>query len=171
MSKIYEQRRRVCMGEFEYLVDDDDQTAWIDVGNSGGARVYTLPESVVIDGIAFAITSVEIGAFCTCYDTGIEELYVPDCYEYLDQDCFSASPIKTLHIGKGLRHYMFWSLKSASPDLVVEIDPENPYIKISEDGHMVLSKDGKTLITVYLIFTPPALAPFASACVRLDGST
>ena len=146
MSKSYCERRKVRQGNFEYLLDDDDRTAWINEGNSGGARVYTLPESVVIEGIVFAITSVEIGAFGTCYDTGIEELYVPGCYEYMDQDCFSASPIKTLHIGKGLRHYMFWSLKSASPDLVVEIDPENPYIKISEDGHMVLSKDGKTLI-------------------------
>ena len=41
---------------------------------------------------------------------------------------------------------MFWSFKFASPNLIVEIDPENPYIRMSDDGHMVLSYDGTTLI-------------------------
>ena len=146
MSKAYNERRRVCQGEFEYLVDDDDRTAWIYKGNSGGAKVYTLPETAVIDGVPYTITSVEIGAYGTESDSLIEELNIPDCYEYLDEESFRASPIKVLHIGKGLRHYMFWSLKSAVSDFVVEIDQDNPFIRMSDDGHMVLSKDGKTLI-------------------------
>ena len=146
MSKAYNERRRVRQGEFEYLVDDDDRTAWIYKGNSGGAKVYTLPETAVIDGVPYTITSVEIGAYGTESDSLIEELYIPDCYEYLDEESFRASPIKVLHIGKGLRHYMFWSLKSAVSDFVVEIDQDNPFIRMSDDGHMVLSKDGKTLI-------------------------
>jgi len=146
MSKAYNERRRVCQGEFEYLVDDDDRTAWIYKGNSGGAKVYTLPETAVIDGVPYTITSVEIGAYGTESDSLIEELYIPDSYEYLDEESFRASPIKVLHIGKGLRHYMFWSLKSAVSDFVVEMDQDNPFIRMFDDGHMVLSKDGKTLI-------------------------
>lgn len=146
MSKAFDERRKVRQGDFEYLVDDDDRTAWINEGNSGGARIYTLPEKVVIDGVTYTITSVEIGAYGMESDSLIEELYIPDCYEYFDEECFSGSPIKMLHIGKGLRHYMFWSLKSAASDFVVEIDQDNPFIKMSDDGHMVLSKDGKMLI-------------------------
>ena len=80
MSKAYNERRRVRKGEFEYLVDDDDRTAWICKGNSGGAKVYTLPETVVIDGETYTITSVEFGAYGTKSDSLIEELYIPDCY-------------------------------------------------------------------------------------------
>ena len=49
MSKDFDERRKVPQGDFEYLVDDDDRTAWINEGNSGGARIYTLPEKVVIE--------------------------------------------------------------------------------------------------------------------------
>ena len=48
MSKTYEERRRVRQGDFEYLVDDDDRTAWISEGHCGGARVYTMPGKVTI---------------------------------------------------------------------------------------------------------------------------
>ena len=146
MSKAYDERRKVSQGGFEYLVDDNDRTAWVNKGHSGGARVYSLPETVVIDGEKYTITSVEFGAYGTMSDSLIEELYIPDCYEYFDEESFRASPIKVLHIGKGLRHYMFWSLKSAASELVVEIDRDNPFIRMSYDGHMVLSKDGKMLI-------------------------
>ena len=146
MSKAFDERRKVRQGDFEYLVDDDDKTAWISKGTSGGARVYTLPESVDIDGVTYKVTSVEIGAYGTERDSLIEELYIPDCFEYFDEECFCLSPIRKLHIGKGLRHYMFWSLKSAASDFVVEIAPDNPYIKMSDDGHMILSKDGRELI-------------------------
>ena len=146
MSKIYEQRHRVCMGEFEYLVDDDDQTAWIDVGNSGGARVYTMPDKVLIDGILYSITSAEAGAYGTPLDKNLEEVYFPDSYEYFDEYTFYDSPIKRIHLGKGFRYYMYWTLKSAADDLQVDIDPGNPYIKMSNDGLFILSKDGKELI-------------------------
>ena len=49
MSKSYNERRRVRKGEFEYMVDDDDRTAWVNIGHSGGAKIYLLPEKVVIE--------------------------------------------------------------------------------------------------------------------------
>lgn len=149
MSKTYEERRRVCQGDFEYLVDDDDRTAWIGEGHCSGARVYTMPEKVTIDGVEYTITSAEIGAFRTPHDTNLEEVYFPDSYEYFDEYTFCDSPVRKVRLGKGFRHYSYWSLRSAAPDVKVEIDAGNPYIKMSDDGHMVLSKDGKELI--YLV--------------------
>ena len=147
MNKKWEDRRRYKIGDFEYLLDDDDRTAWISEGNSGGARVYTMPESVEIEGVVYTITSVEIGAYGTPQDVFLEEVWFPDSYDYFDEYSFSNSPIKKIHLGKGFRYYMYWTLKSASPDVKVEIDPENPYITMSDDGHMILNKDGKELIT------------------------
>ena len=149
MSKNYNDRREVSQGDFAFLVDDEDRTAWISEGNSGSREVYTLPEQVVIDGMNYLITSVEIGAFNTCKDKGLKELFVPNCYEYLDEESFNGSPIERLHLGKGLKHYMFWFMKSAVANVEIIIDPQNPYIKMSDDGHMVLSKDGTQLI--YLV--------------------
>lgn len=153
MTKSHNERRRYRIGEFEYLLDDDNRTAWIDKGNCGGAKVYTMPSSVVIEGIKYSITSVEIDAYNTPQDAFLEEVFFPDSYEYFDEYTFCNSPIKKVHLGKGFRWYMYWTLKSAVPDVKVEIDPENPYIKMSDDGNMVLTKDGKTLI--YLIHDIP----------------
>jgi len=149
VSKTYEERRRVRQGDFEYLVDDDDRTAWISEGHCGGARVYTMPGKVTIEGVEYTITSVEIGAYRTSHDTNLEEVYFPDSYEYFDKYTFCCSPIRKVRLGKGFRHYMYWTLRSAVPDVKVEIDAGNPYIKMSDDDHMVLTKDGKELI--YLV--------------------
>ena len=149
MSKRYEERRKYRIGDFEYLLDDDDRTAWIYEGNSGGAKVYTMPDKVEIDGVIYTITSVEIGAYQTPLDINLEEVIFPDCYENFDEYTFCNSPIKKVYLGKGFQYYMYWTLKSAADDFIVEIDPDNPYLKMSDDGHMVLTKDGKELI--YLI--------------------
>ena len=142
------ERRTVFRDGFEYLLDDDDRTAWIQEGNSGGARVYVMPEKVEIDGVTYTITSVEFNAYNTPLDTGLEELYFTDGYEYFDEYAFGRSPLKKIRLGKGLRYYMQGALRSAADDVRMEIDPDNPYIKMSNDGHSVLSKDGKELIYV-----------------------
>ena len=148
MTKRYEERRRCRMGDFEYMLDDDDLTAWIEDGHSNGARIYTLPETVEIENRIFRITSVEAGGYGTENDRNIEELIIPDSYEYLDEYSFGAAPINKLHIGKGLQYYHPWCLKSAAPNISIDIHPQNNSLKMSEDGHFVLSKDGKGLVAL-----------------------
>lgn len=148
MSKGYYERRRFRSGDFEYLLDDDDRTAWIDKGCSGGARVYSLPETALVEGIVYKVTGVEVHGFNTQGDCQIEELFIPDNCEYIDELSFRQAPVKTLHIGKGLRNYHPWSFRSACPDWLVEIHPDNPCLKTSADGHMILSRDGKELVAL-----------------------
>ena len=100
MSKKWEDRRRYRIGDFEYLLDDEDRTAWISEGNSGGAKVYTMPEKVEIEGVVYTITSVEIGAYGTPQDASLEEVWFPDSYDFFDECSFSNSPIKKIHLGK-----------------------------------------------------------------------
>lgn len=149
MTKCFTERRKYQIGDFEYLLDDDDRTAWISKGHTAGARRYTLPESVEIEGVAYTITSVECMAYSTSRDANLEEIVFPDSYEYFGEYTFGQAPLKRVRLGKGFRYYAYWSLKGAAEDVIVEIDSENPSLKMSEDGHMVLTKDGKIL--VYLI--------------------
>ena len=148
MSKRYEERRKYSIGDFEYLLDDEDGTAWIDDGNSGGAKVYTLPEKVEIEDRVFLITSVEAGGFGTDNDRNLEELFIPDGYEYFDEYSFVEAPISKLHIGKGLQYFHPWCLKSAAANISIDIHPQNNSFKMSEDRCFVLSKDGKELVAM-----------------------
>ena len=154
MSKSYDERRKVICGDFIYLVDDDDMTAWIGEGHTGGGRTAVLPESVVLEGRTYMIRSVEIGAYAG--EEELEELYIPDCYEFIDEGSFhGCGRLRTVHIGKGLRWYCYWSF-SGSPIEKIDIDPDNPFLKVSDDGCSVLSKDGKTMF--FNVIPKPALA-------------
>lgn len=78
------ERRSYEKDGFVYLLDDN-QTAWIREGSTGGQR-YRLPESIDVAGKSYMITDTDIGAFCD--EPNLEELIVPDCYKYIDEDSF-----------------------------------------------------------------------------------
>lgn len=143
MSKSYDERRFVRQRAFEYLIDDDDLTAWISEGCSGGAEVYTLPEQVEIDGKTYRLTSVEIGAFCSDQER-IRELFIPDCYEYIDEDSFKINSLRIVHIGKGLQAFQPWSFTSKLETLTIH--PDNPLLSVSADGKCILRKDDETML-------------------------
>lgn len=143
MGKNYYERRVVRQGAFEYRVDDDDLTAWISKGYSGGAEVYTLPEQVEIDGKTYRLTSVEIGAFCSDQER-IRELFIPDCYEYIDEDSFKINTLRIVHAGKGLKTYHPWSFTSKLETLIIH--PDNPLLSVSADGKCILRKDDETML-------------------------
>lgn len=143
MTKAYNERRIVRQGTFEYRVDDDDRTAWISEGCSGGAEVYTLPEQVRIDGKAYRLTSVEIGAFCSNKER-IRELFIPDCYEYTDEDSFKINTLRIVHIGKGLQTFQPLSFTSKLETLTIH--PDNPLLSVSADGRCILRTDDETML-------------------------
>lgn len=143
MSKNYEERRRYKCGDWEYLLDDDDHTAWISKGHTGKQKVYALPTVLNVDGEPYVIESVELFAYAE--NRYIEELIVPDCYIFVDSDAFShCKNLKRVYMGKGIETYPYWSFPCC-PLEELTIDPQSPYIKLSDDGCMVLTKDGKRL--------------------------
>ena len=145
MAKGYDERRHAAIDGYEYLLDDDDMTAWIAHGPREVPEIYALPERVSIEGLSYRVTSVEIGAF-SFVATPIAELVVPDSFEYIDEDSFHFTTVRTVRIGKGLKGYHPWLF---SNDLErVSIDRGNPYIRMSDDGNSVLTADGRTLLAV-----------------------
>ncbi len=63
MSKDYAERHRYICDGWEYLLDDDDRTAWISNGVIGKQKVYTLPTALNVDGESYVIESVELFAY------------------------------------------------------------------------------------------------------------
>ena len=140
-------RRKHKAGRFVWLLDDENMTAWIDEGTTGGAKVYTLPEKVVAEGKEYVAESVEIGAFFS--EAELEELFIPDCYTYIDEDSFrDCGKLRTIHIGSGLRNFFPWSFSCCPVERII-VSPENPNIRVSDDGTMMLSRDGSKLLSVF----------------------
>lgn len=138
------ERSTVNIGNWEYRISHKDNTAWITKGTTDGEPVYTLPQTLVHNGTTFTIESIDLSAFSG--EETLIELYIPDSYTYIDEDAFrGCSNLKKLHIGKGLRHYMYWSFKGC-PLEKIDIDEGNPYLKLSGDEKCILSKDGKRMI-------------------------
>lgn len=139
-----DERTIIRKGEWEYYVSYEDMTAWITKGTTGGEAIFTLPQSVSLNGVTFTIESVDLSAFSS--EESLTELHIPDSYTYIDEYAFcGCSNLRKVFIGKGLRHYMYWSFKFC-PLEIIRISRNNPYMKISDDGKCVLSKDGTRLI-------------------------
>lgn len=56
--------------------------------------------------------------------------------------------IETIYIDRNRRWFNAWDFPRLSPDVAITISPENPHIKMSDDGNCILTKDGRRLISV-----------------------
>lgn len=169
-TKPYELRRRCNVGGIEYLLDDDDGTAWLHCepeGRYNGTDSCILPEEVDIGGRTYRITSV-MGEFSVPTGTLVQELIIPDSYENIEELGFRESFIETIHIGRGLRWFTVWSCYRLSPDVTITISSENPHIKMSDDGNCILTKDGKRLISV-VREVPELTVPEGVEIIRTQG--
>lgn len=89
---------------------------------------------------------MEIGAFFE--EPNLEILNIPDTYSYIDGDCIlGCEKLHTVHIGAGLEHYLYWSF-CGCPVKTVTISPDNQYLKVSDDGNLIMSKDGKIVYDI-----------------------
>ena len=134
-------RREYRQGKFVYLLDDEENTAWIAKGHIGRCRRYRLPDHVMVDGERYTIESVEAGA----YDSSdiLLHLIIPDSIQYVDEWAFSCENLQTVDIGKGLEYIDMWTFCHYRKLRSIQIDKDNPHLKY-ENG-MILSKDGKKL--------------------------
>ena len=142
-------------GSYEFQLDTRKKEAYIS-GHTDGSAIVHLPSEVIAEGVTYTIVGTNMLAFHD--DLVLEELYVPDSYESFDYCTLENCPkLRKIHLGKSFGAYespdlRFPRIKLGSWDvdrtslLEVTIDPENPYIKMSDDGLFILSKNGKELI-------------------------
>ena len=149
MSLDYYHRRKVHLNGWEYLLDDEERTAWIAKGKIKRVRRYRIPTSVVIEGKEYRIESVEMGAFR--HTKTLRHLVIPDGIQYVDEYNFSFSKsLRSIYIGKDVDYISSWLFHN-NPNLrTFVISPDNPHL-FMEDG-IVYSKDGT--VALCAIFQP-----------------
>ena len=143
----YEDLQRIEIDGWKYVVFEEQCSVGIlDGVVADGQKTLVLGYTVGPDGEHLLVESVEMGAFYSV--DSIEELVVPDCYTYIDNDAFhNCRNLKKIIIGKGLECYRYWSFAGCPIEEIV-ISLDNPFIKVSEDGAMILSKNGDLLCSV-----------------------
>ena len=138
-------RRNYKQGGCEYLLNDDERTAWIVKGPRIGRRHrYRIPNHVIVNGERYDIESVEIGAFekAKC----LRHLIVPDSIIFIDEYNFSSLPnLRSIYIGKGLKYLSSWIFANCPKLTTFAISLDNPHLCI-EHG-TVYTKDGKCAVT------------------------
>lgn len=142
-------------GSYEFMLDTRKRVACIS-GHTDGSAIVHLPSEVIADSVRYTIVGTNMLAFHD--ELALEEIYVPNSYESFDYCTLENCPkLRKIHLGKSFGAYespdiRFPRIKLGSWDVdrtslqEVTIDPENPYIKMSDDGLFILSKDGKELI-------------------------
>ena len=139
------ERRNYKQGGCEYLLNDEERTAWIVKGpRIGRRRRYRIPNCVIINGEHYDIESVEIGAFkkAKC----LKHLIVPDSIIFIDEYNFSSLPnLRSIYIGKGLKYLSSWIFGNDPKLNSFEISKDNPNLYI-EHG-TIYTKDGKCAVT------------------------
>lgn len=140
------QRREHRKGRFTYLLDDAERTAWIKSGHIGRCKTYHVPDHVVIDGVQYTVTSIEMGAFN--HPRTLKHLIIPDTITYIDEDTLIGFPnLRSVHIGKGLEYMLNWHFRNCPKLRIITINKANPYLKI-ENG-LLLSQDGEVLVRTF----------------------
>ncbi len=139
------ERRNYKHGGCEYLLNDEERTAWIVKGPRIGRRHrYRIPNHVKVNGERYDIESVEIGAFkkSKC----LRHLIVPDSILFIDEYNFCSLPnLRSIYIGKGLKYLSSWIFGNCPKLTSFIISLDNPHLCI-EHG-TVYTKDGKCAVT------------------------
>ena len=145
--KTAEERRIYQHKGWEYLLDDDDHTAWITKGHIGRRRRFRVPDHVMIEGQEYTITSIELFAFKWKVRT-LRHLVIPDTVTYVDEDVFNCHPnLRSVYLGKGVEHIDDWLFR-CNPRLTnLDISKDNPHLKVA--NKLILTGDGKTVLRTH----------------------
>lgn len=145
--KTAEERRVYRLRGWEYLLDDDDHTAWIKKGRIGRRRRFRVPDHVVIDGIRYTITSIELFAFKWKVKS-LRHLVIPDTVTYVDEDLFCYNPnLRSVYLGKGVEHIDDWHFRGNPRLTNLDISKDNPHLKVA--NKLILTGDGKTVLRTH----------------------
>lgn len=136
-------RRAYRKKGWKYLLDDNDHTAWIAKGHIGRCRRFRVPGHVMIEGVQYTITSIELGAFKS--QKTLRYLVIPDSITYVDEDEFCFFPnLRSVYLGKNVKHIDDWHFRSNPRLTNLNINKDNPHIKVV--GNLILTGDGKTVL-------------------------
>lgn len=141
--KKAEERRIYRKKGWEYLLDDEDRTAWINKGHISRCHRFRVPDYVFVDGWEYTITSIEVSAFKKVKT--LRHLVIPDTITYVDEDEFCFQPnLRSIYIGKGVGHLSSWHFRCNAKLSSLVISTDNPHMKVV--NNLILSGDGKSAL-------------------------
>lgn len=145
LNQPREERRTYKAKGYEYLLNDEEKTAWIlRAPRIGRKKRFRVPDIIDVEGTAYTVESIEIGAFgkAKC----LKHLVIPDSIEFVDEYNFSSLPsLRSIFIGKGLKHITSWILQNNKKLRSFVINRENPHLYV-EKG-IIYTTDGKIALT------------------------
>ena len=140
-----------------YELDDKELTAGIYTGHADGQEILTLPTEIMVDGIAYTVTSIELGAFDS--ENSIKELIIPDTYEFVERYAFeNCNNLRRVKIGTGLENFPYWGFPGC-PIEDVTVDPDNPYIRVTNDGVIMLTLEEESVLRAVIKDVPELTVP------------
>ena len=143
MTVNIDSRREYEQGEFVYLLDDKEKTAWIAQWHIGRRSLYRIPDYVTIEGECYIVEGMNESA-CFNHPSTLQHLVIPDTIKWTMGAIRSFDNLLSVHIGKRFKEESDFCDFINCPKLQnIQIDKKNPYIKY--DNGMILSKDGKEL--------------------------
>lgn len=141
--KKAEERRIYRNNGWEYLLDDEDRTAWINKGHIGRCHRFRVPDHVIVDGMEYTITSIEVSAFKRVKT--LRHLVIPDTITYVDEDVFCFQPnLRSIYVGKGVDYLSSWHFRCNAKLSSSVISTDNPHMKVV--NNLILSGNGKSVL-------------------------
>ena len=128
---------------WEYILCDEDHTAWISRGRVGRRRKLRVSDHVVVDGVRYTVTMIENDAFKISYK--LRHIRIPDSIFSVGTYSLWMFPnLRSISLGAGVERVES-GLFFLNRRQTVYLNKRNPYIKIQND--CILTSDGRNLLS------------------------
>lgn len=131
---------------WEYILVDEDHTAWITKGRIGRCRRFRVHDHIVVDGVRYTIT--RIYELKVRWSNTLRHISIPDSVTYVDETVFLGFPnLRSIYLGSGVENFSGNHFGYNYHLSTIDISAKNPNIKVQ--NNLILSGDGKTLFRAH----------------------
>lgn len=87
---------------WEYILVDEDHTAWITQGRIGRCRRFRVHDHIVVDGVRYTITRIDE----LRWSKTLRHISIPDSIDYVDETVFLCFPnLRSIYLGSGVENF------------------------------------------------------------------
>lgn len=144
--EINERHRTYRRKGWEYILNEEDHTAWITKGRIGRCRHFRVHNHIEVDGVRYTIT--RIYELNVRWSNTLRHISIPDSVTYVNESVFFCFPnLRSIYLGSGVENFNGNHLGYNTRLSTIDISAKNPNIKVQ--NNLILSGDGKTLLCAH----------------------
>lgn len=129
---------------WEYILIEEDHTAWITNGRTGRHRRFRVHNHIEVDGVRYTITRIDD----LRWSKTLRHISIPDSVTYVDETVFLGFPnLRSIYLGSGVENFSGNHFGYNYHLSTIDISAKNPNIKVQ--NNLILSGDGKTLFRAH----------------------